>query len=57
MTKNSRQEFKYLENENSFCGEIKRIFHIFKGLSDVKNYIRSDSTPLRCTSFHAGATK
>ena len=27
MTKKSRQKFKYLENEKSFWGEIKSIFH------------------------------
>ena len=27
MTKKSRQKFKYLENEKSFQGEIKSIFH------------------------------
>ena len=30
MTKKSEQKFKYLENENSFNREIKRIFHRFK---------------------------
>ena len=30
MTKKSRQKFKYLENETSFWGEIKCIFHLFK---------------------------
>ena len=30
MTKKSRQKFKYLENEKSFYGEIKSIFHFFK---------------------------
>ena len=29
MTKMSRQKFKYLENEKSFWGEIKNIFHHF----------------------------
>ena len=31
MIKMSRQKFKYLENENSFKGEIKDIFIMFKG--------------------------
>ena len=30
MTKKLRQEFKYLENEKSFQGELKSIFHLFK---------------------------
>ena len=29
MTKKSRQKLKYLENEKSFWGEIKSIFHYF----------------------------
>ena len=32
MTKKSRQKFEYLENEKSFSGEIKSIFHQFKRL-------------------------
>ena len=30
MIENSRQKFKYLENEKRFYGEIKSIFHHFK---------------------------
>ena len=29
MSKNSRQKFKYLQNEKSFYDEIKTIFHHF----------------------------
>ena len=29
MTKESRQKFKYLENEKTFYTEIKSIFHHF----------------------------
>ena len=29
MTKTQDKTFKYLENEKSFSGEIKRIFHRF----------------------------
>ena len=29
MTEKSRQKLKYLENEKSFLGEIKSIFHHF----------------------------
>ena len=45
LTKKSRQ--KYIVNEKSFLGEIKRIFIILKGLSVAKNCLRPDSTPLR----------
>ena len=37
MTKKSKQEFKYLENEKSFQGEIKALFIFFEGHSDAKN--------------------
>ena len=37
MTKKSRQKPKYVENENSFQGEIKSIFISFKGISVAKN--------------------
>ena len=47
MTKNSRQNLKYLENEKSFWAEIKLIFHFFKGISDAKNYVRPESAPLK----------
>ena len=30
MTKKSREKFKYLDNEKSFLGEIKSMFHFFK---------------------------
>ena len=30
LTKKSRQKFKYLDNEKSFLGELKTIFHHFK---------------------------
>ena len=33
----------YLENEKSFWGEIKSIFHISKGLSHAKNCLRPES--------------
>ena len=33
MSKMSRQNFKYLENEKNLKDEIKSIFIIFKGLS------------------------
>ena len=47
MTKKSRQKLKYLENEKSFLGEIKSIFHHFKAHSVAKNYLRPESAPLR----------
>ena len=42
MTKKSRQKLKYLENEKSSCGEIKRILHNFKRafVSDLKVHLR-----------------
>ena len=40
MAEKSRQKFKYLENEKSFKGKIKSIFHIFKGqpLKQIKRF-------------------
>ena len=46
MTKKSRQKLKYLENEKSFWDEIKTFLIIFKGLSDAKNCLRPESSPL-----------
>ena len=46
-TKKSRQKLKYLENEKSFWGEIKSIFHHFKGLSAAKNCLRPENATLR----------
>ena len=46
MTENSRQKFKYLENEKSFSGEIKAFSSIFKGLSVAKNCLRPENAPL-----------
>ena len=39
------QKLKYLENEKSFWGEIKSIFHHFKGLSIAKNCLWPESAP------------
>ena len=47
MTKRSRQKLKYIEDQKSFCGEIKSIFIIFKGLSVAKNCLRRESAPLK----------
>ena len=47
MTKKSRQKLNYLESEKSFWGEIKSIFHHFKGFSVAKNCIRPKSAPLK----------
>ena len=44
MTKNSRQKFKYLENEKSFWGEIKSILHHFKRVFIAKNCQTWEST-------------
>ena len=48
MTKKSRQNFKYSENEKSFYDEIKIFFFItFKGLSlkQEKYFFMEDETP------------
>ena len=41
MSQKSREKLKYLENGNSFWGEIKSIFHAFKGLIVAKNSPRT----------------
>ena len=46
MTKKSRQDFKYLENEKSFKDEIKSIYIIFKALSLAKYCLRPEGAPL-----------
>ena len=46
MTEKSGQKFKYLENEKSFWGEIKGIYHHFKGLSFGEDGLRPESVPL-----------
>ena len=43
LARNSRQKNKYLENENSFWGEINSTFIIFKGLSVAKNCLKPGS--------------
>ena len=45
MTKNSRQNLKYLENEKSFWAEMKIVFHFFKEISDAKSCVRPGSAP------------
>ena len=44
LTKNSRQNFKYLETEKNFEHVIKMIF---KELSAARNCLRPNSAPLR----------
>ena len=46
MTKKSRQKPEYPENEKSFSGEIKSIFHRFQRDSVAKNYLRPESASL-----------
>ena len=41
MNKNSRQKFKYFENEKSFSGEIKSILYHFK-----KAFIEGKNNPI-----------
>ena len=45
MTKKSRQNFKYLENEESYRGKTESIFIIFKRISVPKNCLRPESAP------------
>ena len=47
MTKKSRQKHKYLENERSFQGEIKNIFHHFKGIPVAKTCLKPWNAPLK----------
>ena len=49
MTKNSRQELRYLENKKSFEVKLKAFFIIFKWLAIAKNCLRPESTPLNGT--------
>ena len=49
MIKKSRQKLKYLENEKSFCGEIKSIF---KELSIAKNCLTPENAPLKFCNIH-----
>ena len=51
MTKKSRQEFKYLENEKSFWGERESIFHDFQRAFSSQNCLRSESGPLKALSL------
>ena len=46
MPKKSRQKFKYLENEKSFQGKMKSIFHHFSGTiigANKKKNLESES--------------
>ena len=47
MIKKSRQKLKYPKSENTFWGEIKTIFHCFKGLSAIKYCLAPESAPLK----------
>ena len=53
MTGNSRQKFKYFENQKSFQGEIRSIFHHFKRLSVAKNWVYKN---LQVYSFFVNLT-
>ena len=46
MIKKSRRKSKYLENQKNFSGELRSIFHHFKGLSVARNCLRPESVPL-----------
>ena len=53
-TKKSLQKFKYLENEKSFKGDIKSIFHHFQRV--FKNSLRPESAPLNLWCFKQAQT-
>ena len=39
MSKSSEQKLKYLKKERTFSGEMKTIFRLFKGRSDMRVYL------------------
>ena len=39
MSKSSEQKLKYLKKERTFSGEMKTIFCLFKGRSDIRVYL------------------
>ena len=47
ITKKSRQKLKYLENKNSFLGEMKSIFHHIKRGFSCQKMSQTWSVPLR----------
>ena len=51
MTKMSRQELKYLENEKGFLGEIKAFFIIFRGLLVASRDFQDRCFPVNLTKF------
>ena len=58
MSKMSRQNFKYLENQKNLKDEIKSIFIIFKGLSlkQIKQvFLEGESLPLICFYISYGS--
>ena len=48
MTKKSRQKFKYLENEKSFCGEIKSILKWLSMKQLTKIFWEDERPTLSC---------
>ena len=46
VTKNSRQKFKYLENEEGFLNEIKSDFHHFYRVFICQKLSQTESLPL-----------
>ena len=51
MTGKTRQKFEYLEKEKSFNGEVKNIFHHFKGFSVANYCLGPESAPLIFVNF------
>ena len=45
VTKKAKQKFKYLENEKSFQGEIKRFLIIFKGMPVTEYCLKPEGAP------------
>ena len=51
MIKNSRQKFRYLENEKNLQGEKKAFSIAFQGLAVPKNCLRPESVPESSKNF------
>ena len=52
VTKNSRQKFKYLENEEGFLNEIKSVFHHFYRVFICQKLSQTGSLPLTITPLN-----
>ena len=56
MAKKAMQKLKYLENENSFLGVIKTIFHHFQRAFSCQKVTQTESAPLRSLSCRNQST-